>query len=215
MCGGTDYECAERYPTQGLSPRVRGNLRAIALRLPGERSIPACAGEPQTAGRPHAAIPVYPRVCGGTHLSLSEMQKGKGLSPRVRGNRYVGAIRCAFIRSIPACAGEPPAYSPSPLRDGVYPRVCGGTISRTGGRIAIKGLSPRVRGNRPAMRYVCEACRSIPACAGEPGLVAVQSRYDKVYPRVCGGTITQTARRDWREGLSPRVRGNRRRRQPA
>ena len=76
-------------------------------------------------------------------------------------------------------------------------------------RIA-EGLSPRVRGNLARSALPGRVRRSIPACAGEPThrshLVAPLA----VYPRVCGGTASQTLayRRD--RGLSPRVRGNRR-----
>ena len=50
----------------GLSPRVRGNPTPNTEYIYGNRSIPACAGEPilwQTIGTRRR---VYPRVCGGT-----------------------------------------------------------------------------------------------------------------------------------------------------
>ena len=51
---------------------------------------------------------------------------------------------------------------------GVYPRVCGGTWDVDYNDGAVKGLSPRVRGNLlPALREG-RAVGSIPACAGEP-----------------------------------------------
>ena len=61
---------------------------------------------------------------------------------------YDSLQRC-WLRSIPACAGEPrfSGIAVSPFR--VYPRVCGGT-SRSIATIACAlGLSPRVRGNPP------------------------------------------------------------------
>ena len=50
---------------------------------------------------------------------------------------------------------------------------------------------------------------SIPACAGEPPATSATTSHHTVYPRVCGGT--QWASVDTLEisGLSPRVRGNR------
>ena len=46
VCGGTAIETREVSPTEGLSPRVRGNPDGIG-RSPGAvGSIPACAGEP-------------------------------------------------------------------------------------------------------------------------------------------------------------------------
>ena len=56
-----------------------------------------------------------------------------------------------------------------------------------------------------------EGPRSIPACAGEPRISAAFGIRAWVYPRVCGGTCNppRAARNPY--GLSPRVRGNRRR----
>ena len=51
--------------------------------------------------------------------------------------------------------------------------------------------------------------RSIPACAGEPGVGVWNLGKTKVYPRVCGGTLNREALRRMFWGLSPRVRGNR------
>ena len=51
------------------------------------------------------------------------------LSPRVRGNPGVRLPGGSKRGSIPACAGEPARWGPSSCRRGVYPRVCGGTVS--------------------------------------------------------------------------------------
>ena len=50
---------------------------------------------------------------------------------------------------------------------------------------------------------------SIPACAGEPSLHPSAHIKASVYPRVCGGTLNECVALDDRQGLSPRVRGNR------
>ena len=49
---------------------------------------------------------------------------------------------------------------------------------------------------------------SIPACAGEPRMGADVRTQDKVYPRVCGGTVYFCNDPPPLRGLSPRVRGN-------
>ena len=192
----------------GLSPRVRGNRCRIARPAEPTRSIPACAGEPRNAPESSRVRQVYPRVCGGTTLTMKVSRKRTGLSPRVRGNpggRHTGR---KYKRSIPACAGEPPkGLCPAKLSP-VYPRVCGGTRARPADRKPQIGLSPRVRGN-PAGDEADDLCpRSIPACAGEPRVVNSTVITGPVYPRVCGGTgpiaVSNTAYR----GLSPRVRGN-------
>ena len=77
------------------------------MNVPRNRSIPACAGEPNAAPRGRVPIGVYPRVCGGTVGIVQGQSADAGLSPRVRGNRAQLALRNSQSRSIPACAGEP------------------------------------------------------------------------------------------------------------
>ena len=49
---------------------------------------------------------------------------------------------------------------------------------------------------------------SIPACAGEPSSCLPVGNFNRVYPRVCGGTRRRSPHPEPTEGLSPRVRGN-------
>ena len=92
----------------GLSPRVRGNQKALNGPIRASRSIPACAGEPPAqARRPTGGPAVYPRVCGGTPNVPNPALAAVGLSPRVRGNLVILRSRSGLMRSIPACAGEP------------------------------------------------------------------------------------------------------------
>ena len=90
---------------------------------------------------------VYPRVCGGTALTQLGLSGDKGLSPRVRGNHVNDAHRPVYGGSIPACAGEPSVNQDERFCQEVYPRVCGGTLVKTGVNLPAEGLSPRVRGN--------------------------------------------------------------------
>ena len=71
------------------------------------------------------------------------------------------------------------------------------------------GLSPRVRGNRigRAVRHLGKG--SIPARAGEPPNLILETRIGDVYPRACGGTPFRIPELSSGIGLSPRVRGNR------
>ena len=91
----------------------------------------------------------------------------------------------------------------------VYPRVCGGAASASGGGVRPAGLSPRVRGSPTRSRSSRRYAGSIPACAGEPWMYATCRRLEWVYPRVCGGAGRIGQRRVTRRGLSPRVRGSR------
>ena len=120
-----------------------------------------------------------------------------------------GGATAAYLRSIPACAGEPRPNANPGLKTAVYPRVCGGTRGKKRPSPAGNGLSPRVRGNpgRPGRRPSNSG--SIPACAGEPAPAGAVSAMMGVYPRVCGGTPRWRRVQRIRRGLSPRVRGNR------
>ena len=148
VCGGTLRRRTVRGDGAGLSPRVRGNQEADAIRCYDGRSIPACAGEPLITPRKFFVPRVYPRVCGGTVPPPVVRLLRPGLSPRVRGN--------------------PTHAPPAPRGGGVYPRVCGGTSPAKNGMTASTGLSPRVRGNPHRQYPGYQYQRSIPACAGEP-----------------------------------------------
>ena len=112
------------------------------------------------------------------------------------------------VGSIPACAGEPHWKTLSAAVYAVYPRVCGGTTGRGQGTPPMVGLSPRVRGNLNTVRPRQNRLGSIPACAGEPKTNIIPASVNKVYPRVCGGTVYHNEFSNWCHGLSPRVRGN-------
>ena len=209
VCGGTADFCRYSRLEYGLSPRVRGNPEHVELVCELLRSIPACAGEPSTDRSHEEECRVYPRVCGGTQWTTQSQVATKGLSPRVRGNRVVNMHHVGGTRSIPACAGEPAKRCPQFSVRRVYPRVCGGTQATGAIARADWGLSPRVRGNRTLLCRQHLPARSIPACAGEPRIPMFRNIMHRVYPRVCGGTAPGPQPVDDKEGLSPRVRGNR------
>ena len=188
VCGGTTYPFNTMLNGGGLSPRVRGNLYPLGQRGYHQRSIPACAGEPPFRGPPSATRTVYPRVCGGTYVDGGRRLTVDGLSPRVRGNLARLRLQGLGCRSIPACAGEPPPPGLRRTPGPVYPRVCGGTKPRRLGIGPLRGLSPRVRGNRAPPAARSPGARSIPACAGEPAGGSASRCPCAVYPRVCGGT---------------------------
>ena len=110
---GTTVVVKRQHSRRGLSPRVRGNLFTKSSSRTNPRSIPACAGEPsarpclvipewvypRVCGEPTSSIPglsrsrVYPRVCGGTRHVILGWPEKRGLSPRVRGNLAMSAVR--------------------------------------------------------------------------------------------------------------------------
>ena len=145
---------------------------------------------------------------GGTWIVPSDPVVSLGLSPRVRGNRAPWRSPRAETGSIPACTGEPTPPDREPGSPGVYPRVYGGTTFWARSLSSVRGLSPRVRGNRKPGIVDQERERSIPACTGEPTGRAASGTGGWVYPRVYGGTLFQVGKTLKVWGLSPRVRGN-------
>ena len=208
-CGGTDPNAFEEEEEIGLSPRVRGNPGTLRLAVGCWRSIPASAGEPKTSRTWPDNTTVYPRECGGTGCAAVVASARVGLSPRVRGNHLINTSTFSRQRSIPASAGEPFGFQFFFRRHGVYPRECGGTVVVSTIGDTTTGLSPRVRGNPLLLLPHVHSDRSIPASAGEPLPDHVLPPLVRVYPRECGGTVEGILMADYREGLSPRVRGNR------
>ena len=133
-----------------------------------------------------------------------------GLSPRLRGNLVSSASMVLPSGSIPAPAGEPKVGFGFREGDEVYPRACGGTSASVAVTGAPTGLSPRLRGNHEVRLDRRGKCGSIPAPAGEPYRYLFALMYLQVYPRACGGTAWAKEHIGPGNGLSPRLRGNRR-----
>ena len=109
----------------------------------------------------------------------------------MRGNPASGHPERLCARSIPAYAGEPSARGESGGTGRVYPRVCGGTFAQSLYLLAMRGLSPRMRGNRSPRSPLS------PLSPLSPGLS----------PRMRGNRLPPKKR--WAgSGLSPRMRGN-------
>ena len=161
---------------------------APAVKEMDKRSIPACTGEPRDSRSALSSHGVYPRVYGGTPGRPACYATILGLSPRVRGNPWPTYSGEKSPRSIPACTGEPATQFAEHRADKVYPRVYGGTSTTRRMMCGVKGLSPRVRGNRLYPIPVPRRRGSIPACTGEPSHCSRVRPCAGVYPRVYGGT---------------------------
>ena len=209
VCGGSPAAHWRLTIPPGLSPRVRGKPSLRGVQDGDEGSIPACAGEAARLQARPLSAPVYPRVCGGSHNGLMMGIICWGLSPRVRGKPGSGGQEGGIMRSIPACAGEAKQITHSKPVKPVYPRVCGGSPLRLRWPLAIRGLSPRVRGKPHQGAEWPARPGSIPACAGEAVSPFARVSRQPVYPRVCGGSVVVVVAWVWVGGLSPRVRGKR------
>ena len=219
VCGGTFGELVKClfFFSWGLSPRVRGNpLDGLGVRFPRGLSPRVRGNLSRWTGFRLPDRGLSPRVRGNrSRIAESGRPEPRGLSPRVRGNHSMAA---------PALRSE-----------GVYPRVCGGTSrsspveshqwglsprvrGKSDGvkRLPDGGLSPRVRGNLQLSRSI--RSKGLPLRPRErsglsPRVRGNQPRLDltidsRVYPRVCGGTLSHIGLSVVDKGLSPRVRGN-------
>ena len=176
-----------------------------------DRSIPACAGQHETASddanAPEGASPrvrgntltvideplvhrEHPRVCGATPMVDEDACAAVGEHPRVCGaTQQRAGARGPMGGSIPACAGQHRGASGrSGSTQGASPRVRGNTKWIVFSR-HFRWEHPRVCGATPQrLNEAEELTRSIPACAGQHG-----------------GATTRDIDT---EGASPRVRGN-------
>ncbi len=208
--GGAEARHGVSRAHQGPSPPARGSRELIALVVELVRSIPACAGEPRCHRRAHADPRVHPRLRGGAGGTTAARRPATGPSPPARGSRDDAAEDRGRQRSIPACAGEPPARRFFLARVEVHPRLRGGAYSIMDARTEAKGPSPPARGSHRRSRLHAETVGSIPACAGEPrrhaGVVARRS----VHPRLRGGADECLRVSRGPVGPSPPARGSRR-----
>ena len=210
-CGGTSSRHVLQGDDAGLSPRMRGNRRDAGDAGARCGSIPAHAGEPSQEPPAPESGWVYPRACGGTRGARARAYPPQGLSPRMRGNLLPDLPPADLHGSIPAHAGEPACCRVEGPAVWVYPRACGGTNGIEMAEQSQQGLSPRMRGNPRCARLGRTVIGSIPAHAGEPPRYWRISKLVRVYPRACGGTFLYFLELFHPAGLSPRMRGNRRR----
>ena len=208
MGGETISSMRCRASRKGLSPRGRGNPSTGGSAGTAFGSIPAWAGKPTNSRSWSAAGTVYPRVGGETHPDSPAKPRGRGLSPRGRGNLRDRSQRRDRAGSIPAWAGKPTTACGKfgPIR--VYPRVGGETRQPRVIQEVTDGLSPRGRGNLDIYPVQAVRSRSIPAWAGKPPTPGSGPCPKRVYPRVGGETKGITDATLTAAGLSPRGRGN-------
>ena len=159
-------------------------------------------------GRYGAAGRAYPRIRGGTRPRRQSACLIGGLSPHTRGNHLADFRGYRSAGPIPAYAGEPgtePIYGNTSR---AYPRIRGGTLTRSRLTTSVTGLSPHTRGNPALTEAVNRFGRPIPAYAGEPSIASVEWSRLGAYPRIRGGTVWNGPAQKASSGLSPHTRGN-------
>ena len=192
----------------GLSPRMRGNPITAISRARSAGSIPTHAGKPRAAGPIPHGLGVYPHACGETGTDQLAAQDPGGLSPRMRGNRGCRWRLDPENGSIPTHAGKPFDEVKLFFCRGVYPHACGETIATRTSMCAMRGLSPRMRGNPDALPHNPTDRGSIPTHAGKPDWPFEWKPWMRVYPHACGETSSGSRYQIRLPGLSPRMRGN-------
>ena len=194
----------------GLSTASCGLERVSAIqsvhRHSGARSIPW-----RSAGRNR----ILPSCPARTHWVYPRSLRV--LEPCTMAWRLAGP-RCLTQRSIPASAGEPIAGRPleRKSRTGLSPRLRGNLVDPKRRAGNVSAVYPRVCGGTAGMEadYGRVESRSIPASAGEPpsaGPSGKQTARGSIPASAGEPSAVQAVMIDRRlQGLSPRLRGNRR-----
>ena len=196
----------------GTSPRVRGNHNTISYEIRTSRYIPTRAGQPRPGRRPVGIPGVHPHACGATEQLLYRNHPLLGTSPRVRGNLPFLTMHSSILRYIPTRAGQPHRRRRTKNNRRVHPHACGATFKYKLRTSCRNGTSPRVRGNPIQLPLVTPAGGYIPTRAGQPGEVPRGRKRLAVHPHACGATYSSSFSSWSTAGTSPRVRGNRVRR---
>ena len=191
---------------------MRGSLGETDHRHTARGSIPAGAGKPHRRNDQSRGRGVYPRRCGEAGGECRPPRSVRGLSPQVRGSRSGNEQRLPASGSIPAGAGKPPPRDLRSMSRRVYPRRCGEARKVVSSAMVHVGLSPQVRGSHVPLAAAMPMLRSIPAGAGKPCEFQVCAPIGRVYPRRCGEAPARLSQPRTERGLSPQVRGSRRRR---
>ena len=212
----------------GLSPLARGNRVGLDQVAGLEGPIPARAGQPRLAVAPNSSPWAYPRSRGATACRRSSPRcsrayprsRGatvadsdtlcslKGLSPLARGNLAGDQAVVPALGPIPARAGQPGQPGAVDRHVRAYPRSRGATSCSGPTWISVQGLSPLARGNHGDDDGSRVRRGPIPARAGQPITLSVDSMLSRAYPRSRGATTAFARCAPACSGLSPLARGN-------
>ena len=146
VCGEHVRLAIDNLRYEGSSPRMRGALRHLLVRVDLGGIIPAYAGSTCRVTSQTAFAGDHPRVCGEHPKGKRDDTLFKGSSPRMRGARWASPGNVSITRIIPAYAGstQPIGTSNAILQD--HPRVCGEHYRVAASASFLAGSSPRMRG---------------------------------------------------------------------
>ena len=105
-CGANNDATPLDMRDGGSSPRVRGKRHQQHGHKPGDRIIPARAGQTTHASYHAEPSTDHPRACGANRAFTCLCLLRFGSSPRVRGKRHMAGRPIWPVRIIPARAGQ-------------------------------------------------------------------------------------------------------------
>ncbi len=195
------------YPVHGLSPLARGTGGVNWFRMNINRFIPARAGNSTTNLATCRRRSVYPRSRGEQPRAAMQITLDDGLSPLARGTENTFLKLAAFLRFIPARAGNRDLQKRLTASHPVYPRSRGEQRTFTPTGRSSNGLSPLARGTVMDALEQATPMRFIPARAGNRLEGALASGKLTVYPRSRGEQWYRDGPASRAAGLSPLARG--------
>ena len=208
-CGANPIDGGEMLDASGSSPRMRGKLFRVLIRIDNRRIIPAHAGQTIVPRYPQTTFPDHPRACGANSVIAIDAIVVPGSSPRMRG-KLRGVTRGENgERIIPAHAGQTPPNSPLVVFHPDHPRACGANRLISVAAACRDGSSPRMRGKPGTFKEALDGVRIIPAHAGQTNVGDAAAKSPSDHPRACGANCRCCNMFCTVNGSSPRMRGKR------
>ena len=206
----TAFSPSRHRPLIGPSPRVRGTAstnhvydcpRPVHPRVCGEQSFPGIAPQPGNRSIPACA--------GNSHPSAAADCKRPRSIPACAGNRLLRAAAAASLTVHPRVCGEQACMaSPGRGPPAVHPRVCGEQAICPRGAAHNRRSIPACAGNSIWGEALARAATVIPACAGNSMDAGIYWRDGKRSIPACAGNSSEPAvQNQTYGGPSPRVRG--------
>ena len=191
----------------GSSPHTRGTQPFDPELEPGERFIPAYAGNACPGRRRRAGPSVHPRIRGERLVRWKTSARTRGSSPHTRGTRPNLSASELGNRFIPAYAGNAMVTTVSAGLNAVHPRIRGERNIAKQIDTDPGGSSPHTRGTRSRRAAPLWRNRFIPAYAGNAARSRRPSTCPPVHPRIRGERAMFSLVKPVYCGSSPHTRG--------
>ncbi len=185
-CGEHLADSSHSDSLMGSSPRLRGT-HVDGFPVVFDRGIiPALAGNTAKPRRSWSYSWDHPRACGEHSVSVSNADRFRGSSPRLRGTLAGLLLIRQNLGIIPALAGNTRRFGRRLWGWRDHPRACGEhSMQETVGALSL-GSSPRLRGTLVGVQPAVPHGGIIPALAGNTRSRQVRCRRTRDHPRACG-----------------------------